>query len=262
MSLSLLDHFMLSQLFAFMMLFSRLGAAIMLFPAIGDSYVSPRARLIFALAFALVLTPMLQSNMPAIPQSTLGLSMILIAEVTIGLAIGLMVRIILSAMHVAGTIISFQASLSIASQFDMNNGGQSAVVSNFLTLLSIVIFLQLDLHHMLFNGLINSYSIFPIGQYPDMGDMTELNSRLASSAFLMGVQLSAPHLVFGLILYLGGGLMARLMPQMQVFYVLMSPQIVVAFILLIAVLSGMMMVHTEYAQDALQSLFATEADNG
>lgn len=260
MSLSLLDHFLISQLFAFMMLFCRLGSAVMLFPAIGDSYVSPRIRLLFALMFALVLTPMFMDRMPPMPQTAPGLTFMILAEVTTGLAIGLMVRIILSAMHVAGTIISFQSSLSIASQFDMNSGGQSAVVSNFLTLMSIVIFLQLDLHHILFNGLVTSYNIFPVGSYPDMGDMTELNGRLASSAFMMGIQLAAPHLVFGLILYLGGGLMARLMPQMQVFYVLMSPQIVVAFILLIAVLSGMMMVHTQYAENALDSIFATEAD--
>ncbi len=260
MSLSLLDHFLLSQTFAFLMLFCRMGSAVMLFPGIGDSYVSPRVRLLFALAFSLILTPMLIDKMPAVPSSALGLGLMIIAEITIGLAIGLMVRIILSAMQVAGTIISFQASLSVATQFDMNSGGQSAVVSSFLSMLTIVIFFQLDMHHLLINGLVNSYSIFPIGAYPDMGDMSELNSRLASNAFMMGVQLSAPHIVFGLILYLGGGIMARLMPQMQVFYVLMSPQIMISFILLIAVLSGMLMMHTKYAEDAIGSLFATEVN--
>lgn len=259
MGLTLLDHFLLSQLFTFMMLFCRLGSAIMLFPGIGDSYVNARSRLLFALAFALLLTPLFINQMPQVPGSAFMLGLMILAEITVGIAMGLMVRIIFSAMHIAGTIISFQASLSIASQFDMNSGGQSAVVSNFLTLMTIVIFFQLNMHHLLLNGLITSYNIFPVGAYPDMGDMTELNGRLASNAFLMGVQLAGPHLVFGLILYLGGGIMARLMPQMQVFYVLMSPQIVVAFFLLIAILSGMMMMHTEYAEDALTGIFAVEA---
>lgn len=258
-TLSLLDHFLLSQLFAFLMLFCRLGSAVMLFPGIGDSNITSRARLLFALAFALVLTPLLQDHMPPVPGSPLALGIMILAEVTIGISIGLMTRIILSAMHVAGTVISFQSSLSIASQFDMTSGGQSAVISNFLTMLSIVIFFELNMHHLLLNGLVTSYTIFPVGTYPDMGDMTELNGRLASNAFLMGVQLAAPHLVFGLILYLGGGIMARLMPQMQVFYVLMSPQIMAAFFLLIAILSGMMMVHSQYAEDAFTSLFTAEA---
>lgn len=257
-TLSLLDHFLLSQLFAFLMLFCRTGSAVMLFPGIGDSNITSRARLIFALAFALVLTPLLLERMPPVPTSPLTLGMMILAEVTVGVSIGLMARIILSAMHVAGTIISFQSSLSIASQFDMNSGGQSTVISNFLTLLSTVIFFELNMHHLLLNGLVTSYNIFPVGAYPDMGDMTELNGRLASSAFLMGVQLAAPHLVFGLILYLGGGIMARLMPQMQIFYVLMSPQIMAAFFLLIAILSGMMVIHSEYAEESLSSLFATE----
>jgi flagellar biosynthesis protein FliR len=255
MHLALLDHFVLSQLFVFMMLFCRMGSAIMLFPGFGDPYVSVKVRLVFALGFSLLLVPLLQDNMPAIPHSDLGLAALMIAEITVGVAIGLMVRIIFSAMHVAGTLIALQASLSVASQFDLNGGGQSAVITSLLAMLSVLIFFELDMHHVLLSGMVNSYGLFPVGHYPDMGDMTEVNGRLLSSAFAMGVQLSAPHFVFGLILYLGGGIMARLMPQMQVFYVLTSPQVLLSFVLLIAVLSGLLMIHTDYASNALENLF-------
>lgn len=257
MTITLLDHFLLSQLFAFMLIFTRIGSAIMLFPAFGDNYVSTRIRLLFSLSMALLLTPLLERFIPEMPSNPLALGIILLTEATIGVAIGLAVRIILSAMHVAGTIIALQSSLSSASLFDPNSGGQSTVVSNFLVLFSTLLFLQLNLHHVLMQGLVASYDLFPAGEPPNMGDISELTIRAAGDAFIMGVQLASPHLAFGLLFYLGGGIMGRLMPQMQVFYVLMSAQIVVAFVLLAAIFSTMYYVYMDHVNDALLSLFAT-----
>jgi len=258
MTVSLLDHFLLSQLFAFLLIFTRIGTAIMVFPAFGDTYVSSRVRLLFALALSVLLTPLLQRFIPDMPASPLGLGIMIVSESTIGLAIGLTVRIILSAMHVAGTIIAFQASLSSASLFDPNSGGQTTVVSNFLVLFTTIIFLELDFHHLLMQGLVTSYTLFPAGEPPLMGDISELTTRAAAEAFIMGTQLAAPHIAFGLIFYLGGGIMARLMPQMQVFYVMMSGQIIGAFFLLIAILSTMYYVYMDHVNEALTSMFALE----
>ncbi len=258
MTISLLDHFLLSQLFAFLLIFTRIGTALMIAPAFGDVYVNARIRLIFALSMSLLLTPLLQTYIPAIPGNAIGLSILLISESAIGLAIGLVIRFILSAVHVAGTIIAFQSSLSAANLFDPNNGGQSTVVSNFLLLMATVIFLQLNLHHVLLEGLVSSYQLFPAGEIPNVGDLSELTSRAVADAFIMGTRLAAPHIAFGLIFYLGGGIMGRLMPQMQVFYVLMSAQILAAFFLLIAIISTLFYVYMDHMSEALFSLFGMD----
>lgn len=258
MTLSLLDHFLLSQLFAFLLIFTRIGSAIMIFPALGDAYVSARIRLLFALSLSLLLTPLLQTYIPTMPTNALALTILLVSESAIGLAIGLIIRIILSAAHVAGTIIAFQSSLSAANLFDPNSGGQSTVVSNFLLLMATVIFLQLDLHHVLFEGLVSSYTLFPTGEFPNVGDFSELSARAVADAFTMGTRLAAPHIAFGLIFYVGGGIMGRLMPQMQVFYVLMSGQIMAAFFLLIAILSGLFYVYMDHVNEAIFNLFALD----
>ena len=255
MTLNLLDHFLLTQLFTFMLLFTRLGSAIMLFPAFGDMHVSARIRLLFALSVSVLLTPLLESHFPPAPASPLALGVMIITESTIGLAIGLLVRIILSAVHVAGTIIAFQSSLSSASMFDPNSGGQSSLISNMLVVMTTLLFLVLDFHHILLNGMVTSYELFPAGSLPSMGDFSELTTRAASDAFTMGLQLASPHVAYGLIFYLAGGVMGRLMPQFQVFFVMMGAQIMIAFFLLIAVLSTLIYVYMDHVNESLQSLF-------
>lgn len=255
MTTSVLDYFLLSQVFAFLLIFSRIGTAMMFLPAFGDSYVSPRVRLILALSMSILLVPIFGDLLPAVPKSPIALTILLFNEITIGAMIGLIVRIIFSGMHVAGTLIATQASLAIASQIDFTIGSHSAVISNFLVLLTTVIFFQLDLHLLVLQGLYNTYALFPAGTLPDTGDMSEFVSRAASAAFLIGTQLTAPFFVVGLITYLGGGILSRLMPQMQVLQITIAPQLMLAFTLLIAVLSSMIYLYDDYLHDAITTLF-------
>jgi flagellar biosynthetic protein FliR len=254
-TLSLLDHFILSQLFTFLLLFCRIGSALMFVPGFSDATVPTRVRLHLALGAALVLVPLFAKTMPAAPAAPLALGIMLLSEITIGVAIGLVVRIMLIATHVAGTLIATQSSLAVAAQFDPNSGAQSAVVSNLLVLTGVVCFFALDLHHLLLKGLVASYMLFPVGGMIETGDFSESIVRTASGAFAVGVQLSSAHLVFSLILYLGGGVIARLMPQMQVFFILMPPQIMLAFFILLAILGSMLMVYAGYVEASLMQFF-------
>lgn len=258
MTLSLLDYFLLSQVFAFLLIFCRIGTAMMFLPAFGDSYVPARIRLIMALSISIVLVPIFGPLLPAVPNSATMLTLLLFTEITIGAMIGLCVRIIFSGMHVAGTLIATQASLAIASQIDFTIGSHSAVISNFLVLLTTVIFFQLDLHLLVLEGLYNTYMLFPAGKFPSTGDMSELTTRAVSAAFLIGTQLTAPFFVVGLITYLGGGILSRLMPQMQVLQITIAPQLMLAFTLLMAVLSSMIYLYDDYLHDAITTLFELE----
>ncbi|MFZ4541360.1 MAG: flagellar biosynthetic protein FliR [Rickettsiales bacterium] len=251
MSLNLLDHFLIGQLGAFFLIFCRIGSAMMVMPGIGDSYVSPRTRLLFALAMSLLLTPLLGHLIPALPESTITLVLLIACEVLIGSFIGMIARTILSVLHVAGTTIAFQSSLAVSSIFDPVTGTQTAVVSNFITIVGLTVMLALNLHHLMLASVVDSYAIFKPGEYPMMGDMFKYHARLASDCFAMGIMLAAPHIVFSFVFYLMGGLMTRLMPNFQIFYVMMAPQIIIAFLLLFAILPIMIEVFVDFAQDRL-----------
>ena len=92
MSLNLLDHFLLTQLAAFLFIFCRIGSALMVMPAFGDMFVSPRTRLLLALAMSALLTPILIDRMPPFPASTIALGLIILCEVLIGAFIGMLAR--------------------------------------------------------------------------------------------------------------------------------------------------------------------------
>ena len=258
MAVSLLERFVVGELFAFLMIFCRVGAGIMILPGFGEAYVSPRIRLVFALAMSLVMVPLFGMKMPPLPGSPLALFVLIMAETLVGLFIGFFSRMIISALHIAGSIIAFQSSLSLASMLDISQAVQSTMIGNFLTITTIVVFFGLDMHHLMLNGLADSYTLFPPGTFPNPGDMSEHLFKVFSQVFEMAIQLSAPHLVFALLFYLSAGVLARLMPTMQVFFVFMPLQIGIAFFLLLACLTTIIFTYSNFTEDLLRSFLQPE----
>tara|TARA_B100000989_G_scaffold217170_1_gene165421 strand:+ start:28 stop:810 length:783 start_codon:yes stop_codon:yes gene_type:complete len=246
-----LEQFVVGEVWAFIMIFVRMGAGIMILPGFGEGYVSPRVRLLFALMTALVLTPVFGNAMPTIPGSPITLGIYVLAEAITGIFMGLMVRFIVAVLHVAGTLISFQSALALATVFDNSQGGQTTIIGNFMTIASVVLFFTLDLHHLMLMGLADSYTLFIPGQFPIVGDFANASARLFQDVFTLGVQLAAPHIVISLIFYLGSGILARLMPTFQVFFVLIPPQILISFFLLFALFSTIMLTYVGFAEEIL-----------
>lgn len=256
MTVNLLDHFVLSQLFTFLVLLTRFGACLMALPGFGDSYVMPRIRLFLAMAIALMLTPLMTDKMPPMPGNPITLTLLLAGEILVGVFFGLLARLLVSAMHVTGTVIANQSSLAIASIFEATSGMQSTIVANFFTLTALALMFTLNLHHLMLGGMIQSYTVFPAGELPNVMDMSNMYSRTLGDVFLIGMQFSAPHIVLSLIIYLIGGVMTRVMPQFQVFFIMMSPQIMLAFLLIILIISPMMLMHMQFIEDRLLNFTA------
>lgn len=252
----MLDKFLITEIFAFLMVFARLGACIMFMPGIGESYVTPRARLIFALTVSLVITPIAQPLIPPIPGAPLAVMVLLFAEISVGLFLGLLARIMVSAMHTAGMIIAMQSGLAAAQMFDMSQGTQGSPFGSFLTLSAMLIMFSLNLHHVILIGVADSYTLFVPGHYPPVGDFMRLAADILSHAFLIAFIFAAPHIVVGLLTYLASGVMGRLMPQMQVFFVIMPAQILISFIILAITLSAGMYMYMGFMEETLTSFFA------
>ncbi len=246
-----LEFFVVGEIFAFLLIFARLGAAIMVMPGFAEIYVSPRVRLLLALMFSLALTPVLQPYLPEIPGSPVTLTILLVGETLVGVFFGVMVRFLLSATHTAGSIISYQSSLAIATQFDPGQGGQTTIVSNFIGLAALVFVFTMDLHHVMLKGIVESYGLFVPGQFPVVGDMANLLSETLTKMFLVATQMATPHIVFAMLFYLGSGVLARLMPNMQVFFVIMPIHITISMIILMAVLPTMLLTLYDFAYETL-----------
>src|SRR5262249_18565238 len=148
------------------------------------------------------------------PTTVSGLMILLGAEIGIGAFIGVVVRSTFNALQTAGAIISMQTSLSAAFAFDPSTAQQGALMASFLGALALVAIFVADMHYLMLRAIADSYTLFPPGAPIPIGDFSDVLTRILSSSFLLGVRIASPLLVFGVIFFLGLGVLARLMPQM------------------------------------------------
>ncbi len=236
-----LESFLVSGIFAFMLIFVRIGTAMTIMPGLGDSFVPQQIRLFLALGLSLVLAPVVQPFVPnPLPALAVIFSLILM-EFVIGLFIGTVARILMTALDVAGMIISMTSGLANAQVFNPSLASQGSITGAFLSMTGVMLLFATNLHHMLIYGLVESYQMFPIGAVPDAGGMAQMITKAVSAAFLIGFQLAVPFVMVAMLLYIGMGVLSRLMPQVQVFILSLPIQIILSMITLFFVLSTMML---------------------
>ena len=239
----------------YILIFARVGSILMLLPALGEMTIPARMRLGFALVFSLVLYPLVQPTLPTLPADPLTVLVYLLHELAIGLILGAITRMVTMAAAVAGSVIAFQTGLSGAQGVDPVNGGiQGALIGAFLSLLGVTLIFATDLHHVALMAIRDSYMIFSPKEPLMFGDAAQMAIQSAASAFVIGVQMSAPFIVLGLVFYLGMGILARMMPQLQVFFVVMPATIWVGLILFAVLLMMMMGWYLTHFENELATL--------
>jgi flagellar biosynthetic protein FliR len=225
----------------FMLVFARVGTMVMLMPGLGERFVLNRAKLAIAVFLALLLMPVARPLMQ-VPSDPGLLMTLLISEILIGAILGFSARLIMAALQTAGVIMANQIGLGFATAVDPAMGQQNPSIGNFLSILGITLVLVTDLHHLAIAAIHNSYTMLPPGAYPSVGDASALGLQAVSKGFSIAVQMSAPFIVFGLLFNLGLGVLARLMPQFQVFFLGAPASILIGMAILAAIVSVMMTV--------------------
>ena len=239
---------------AFLLMFARIGVMVMLLPGLGELSIPARVRLTVALILTMILLP-LHRDAFAIDLKSFGPVAILLGEeLMIGLVLGLTARLTISALQTAGAVIAQQLGLGFVTAVDPTQNQQGAIVGNFLTVLGLTLIFATDLHHYVIAALHDSYTLFHPGEVPLLGDVAQLVIRTTAASFRIGVQLAGPFLVFGLLFNLALGVLSRLMPQMQVFFVGVPLSILVGFLILLLVVGMMMSTFLGYLEGTLHEL--------
>jgi flagellar biosynthesis protein FliR len=207
------------QVYAAGLLFSRLGAIVMLIPGIGEAFIPARVRLALAFAMSLALFPVIAPGVPPLPGAVSGVAGAVIKELVIGLFIGAILRLFMSSLAVAGEIISIQSTLGFSQTANPTQAAPSTTLGTFLGLLGIVLIMTTDLHHLFIGAIVKSYQVFPFARDVPVGDAGQLAIQTVAKCFALGVQLAAPVIVFSLVFNIATGLVGRVMPQFQVFFV-------------------------------------------
>ena len=239
---------------AFLLVFARIGTMVMLMPGLGEVNVPARVRLGMALALTFILLPLHRNAYHVNLENLAPLRVLLVHEILVGLVLGATARVTISALSVAGSVIAQQLGLGFVTAVDPTQGQQGIVVGNFLTILGVTLLFATDMHHLVIAALTDSYTIFKPGELISSGDVAALATKTFATAFKIGIQLAAPFLVFGLVFNLGLGVLARLMPQMQVYFVGAPLSILLGFLILVAVIATMMGTFLDYFGGVMHDL--------
>lgn len=252
---SLLEEYVLSQLLVYIITFARVGTAMMVMPGIGDSFVSPTIRLLFALAFTVVVSPLTAAYIPETMNNGAMIGYIL-SEMMIGFFIGTVARIFMAALDVAGMLISMNMGIANAQIFNPQLASQGSIIGAFLSITGVALLFATDLHHMLIFGMLDSYKSFPLeSNMPDVSGMAQTIAMALSKSFAIGFYIAIPFIVISLFLYIAMGVLGRLMPQIQVFILAIPLQIILGMFAMAMIFSAMMLYWLNNYDEAIQIFF-------
>ncbi|MGF1474369.1 MAG: flagellar biosynthetic protein FliR [Geminicoccaceae bacterium] len=237
-----------------LMVFARLGSAMMLLPGFGEPYVTPRSRLLLALAISVAISPVIAPYLGPVDTTFAGLFVPLILEVVRGLFLGAAVRAVMAVLHIAGSMIAMQSGLASASFFDPNEATQSSLPGNFMTTVMLAFIFATDLHHDFLRAIQVSYEVLPATGTLITADMSQTYARTLGGSFEVALRIAGPVALIEFVLMLTMGVISRLVPTFQALFVALPAQVLVGFAVMMLSLTTSILVTASWMQETLSSL--------
>lgn len=227
------------QFQTFLVVTSRIAGFIGAIPVISSAQTPGRVKTALVVAISLTLFPLMADGVPRVNFAPVPFMLLLVSEVLLGVLLGLVARLIFTAVEFGATVIGFQMGFAAANVFDPQSERQVALISQFQNIFAILIFLAINGHYLFLQTAVMSYELLPPGQLDLSGEAVPYLMELASHMFAIGVQFSAPVLAVLLLSGLILGILARVFPQLNVFLISFPVNIGTAFIV-IALTLGML----------------------
>lgn len=241
-----------AQIHAAGLVFLRVGAVVMLLPGVGEAVVPPRVRLAFALLLSMCVAPIALPTLPPMPVTVGDLAGQVIKELFVGLMLGALMKVTLSALQVAGEVISMQTTLAFSQTANPLQAQPSSSVGSFLSLLAITMIFATNLHHLFIGAIARSYTLFAPAKHVLLQDATAVVISETAAAFALGIQLAAPVIVFSLVFNVASGLVGRVMPQFQIFFAATPLSLLFGLSLFVLTLGTSVLTWLDRYQDVLR----------
>ena len=222
---------------AFMLVLARIGAAIAVLPALGETAPPAMLRIGLALSITVLLLPSLEPAVPPVPEASLQAALMVASEVVTGLAFGWLARMAALALPTATQLISYFLGLTSVLQPDDALGPQSSALATLTNIAAPLILLVSGLYALPLEALAGLYRLIPPGTPIPITDGTDVALRAVSQAWVLALRLASPFVVAGIVWNVTVGLIGRLVPRVQIYFVSMPGQIL-GGLLLLALLSG------------------------
>jgi flagellar biosynthetic protein FliR len=199
----------------FTLVAARLAGLFIGAPLFSRRSIPSRIKIMIVFLLAGVLLP--AAEVPELPVDAVAVAGAMVGELSIGMAIGFLARLLVSAFQLAGSMIAFQMGFALARSFDPETGASSPVMGSLYLNLATLLFLLLDGHHFLIQAVAASFETFPVAAPIAYGDLTEAVFFSASTMYELGVRIAGP--VTGLMLLTNAtiGFINRVVPQLSIF---------------------------------------------
>ena len=203
----------------FLFVFFRGGALILFVPVLGSRQVPVSMKIGLILFTSIVIFPLVQARPLPEPQGIFDLAVFLSSDVTIGLGIAYITRLIFAAVQIAGTVVDFQMGFGVENVIDPQTDTQVSVTAQFHNIVAVLIFLAIDAHHFILQAIVESFFIINPAEINFSSLTPDYMLYLFSGTFTTAVKIAAPIMAILFFLSVGLGLVARTVPQMNVFIV-------------------------------------------
>ena len=236
----------------FILLFFRFGAMFMAAPIFSHQNIPVNIKASLAFVFTIVF----YSSMPPldIPINILSVIVAILSEIFFGLAIGVILQVAYNVITFAGGQISFMMGFSMASAIDPQTGVSMPIISQFLSLIALMILLSIDMHHWLLLFINDSLSQIPLGGFLMQENLFKYTIEASSKMFLVGFMIAFPIIALTFLQDVIFGMLMKTMPQFNLLVIGFPIKIAFAFIVLIAILTSTMLVFKTHIQEAFNYL--------
>ncbi len=223
--------------FGFVLVLGRVGAAVMVLPVLGEAELPMTVRAGLALALTVLLLPAVQSLLPAAPNDPVSAAAMVGADIVTGLWLGWLARLLVQALPMAGQVAAYMLGLSNVLQPDPVLGAQASVLARMFSLAAPLLLLASGLYAIPLAGLVGSFHLIPPGRLLPAGDATDTVVSGVAEAFALALRLASPFVLASIVWQVGAGLIARVVPRLQIYMAAMPGQIL-GGLLLFAALAG------------------------
>ncbi len=225
-----------SKIDVFLLIMARVGGIFLIGPVFSNRVIPRQAKVFMTVVISVILFTGLQVKTPVIPAQLGPFALYLASEMVIGLVIGFVAQLVFAAVQFAGQAIDMQMGFGIVNVVDPVYGTQAPLLGSFQNALALLLFLATNSHHYMIAALYQSYDKIPIFGLSGGKEATQVLIGLFGDMLVTGLKLAIPVVGAIFVAEVALGMIARTMPQMQVFFVGMPLKIWIGFVLLIMIL--------------------------
>jgi flagellar biosynthetic protein FliR len=200
----------------FVLIMMRVAPILFLMPLLSSATLPTLLKISFTLAVSLVLLPVVKIDARHFPSDPYQFGTFMAAELMIGFILGLSVKLIFAGVQLAGEFVGYQMGLAMANILDPESGMDTTLIAQFYYLVSLLIFLSIDGHHWFIRALFQSFSALSPGEIYLKPGLYQHLIHLSGKMFVIAIKLGAPIMAVMILTQIGLGMIAKLVPQVNV----------------------------------------------